>query len=153
MRRVSSMSVAIAVPLALSLAGAPRTGAAEVRLEDRWPGWRGDGQGVARAGSFPLEWTASRNVAWKTPIPGRGHSSPIVWGDRVFLTTAIEGEVVPGARAVRHVADGQEFVHPDAVGADRRHTYMLFALDAKDGRVVWERTVWEIGRASCRERV
>jgi outer membrane protein assembly factor BamB len=66
-----------------------------------------------------------------------------VWGDRLFLTTAIEGDVVPGAKAVRHVADGQDFVHPDAVGADRRHTFKLLALDARDGRLLWERTAWE----------
>lgn len=107
MKLVSSTSVAMAVPLAAVLAGASTASAAEVRLEDRWPGWRGDGQGVARATRLPLEWTASRNVAWKTSVPGRGHSSPIVWGDRLFLTTAMEGEPVPGAKAVKHVAEGQ----------------------------------------------
>jgi outer membrane protein assembly factor BamB len=151
-KRVSSTSVAIAVPLALALAGAPAASAAEVRLEDRWPGWRGHGQGVAPATRLPLEWTPSKNVLWKSAIPGRGHSSPIVWGGRIFLTTAIEGEPVPGAKAVRHVADGQEFVHPDATGADRRHTYKLLALDAKDGRMVWERTVWDGTPADSRHK-
>ena len=64
---------------------------------------------------------------WKAAVPGRGHSSPIVWGDRLFLTTAIEGEVVPGAEAVKHIRDGQEFVHPDGVGADRTHTLKVLA--------------------------
>jgi outer membrane protein assembly factor BamB len=135
--------LAFALPLAAVLAWAPMADAAEVRLEDRWPGWRGDGQGVAQGARLPLEWTASRNVAWKTEIPGRGHSSPIVWGDRLFLTTAIEGDAVPGAKAVKHVSEGLEFVHPDAMGADRRQTFKLLSLDAKDGRVLWERTVWE----------
>jgi outer membrane protein assembly factor BamB len=152
LKLVSSTSIAIAVPLAAVLAGASTASAAEVRLEDRWPGWRGDGQGVARATRLPLEWTASRNVAWKTAVPGRGHSSPIVWGDRLFLTTAVEGDVVPGAKAVKHVAEGQEFVHPDATGADRRHTYKLLSLDAKDGRIVWERTVWEGTPADSRHK-
>jgi outer membrane protein assembly factor BamB len=110
---------------------------------DRWPGWRGLGQGVAADARPPLEWAPAKNVLWKAAIPGRGHSSPIVWGDRIFLTTAVEGDVVPGAKAVRHVADGQEFVHPDATGADRRHAFKLLALDARDGRLVWERTAWE----------
>jgi outer membrane protein assembly factor BamB len=142
----------VAVPLAAALARAASAGTAEVALEDRWPGWRGDGQGVARSAAVPLEWSASTNVAWKAPIPGRGHSSPIVWGDRVFLTTALEGDVVPGAAAVRHVAEGQEFVHPDATGADRRHTYKLLSLDAKNGRVLWERTVWEGTPADSRHK-
>jgi outer membrane protein assembly factor BamB len=149
-RSLSPTPFAIAAPLAFVLAAS--SPAAEVRTEDRWPGWRGDGRGVAPRTRVPLEWTPSKNVQWRSAIPGRGHSSPIVWGDRLFLTTAIEGEVVPGAKAVRHVAEGQEFVHPDATGADRRHTYKLLSLHARDGRVLWERTVWEGTPADSRHR-
>jgi outer membrane protein assembly factor BamB len=131
---------ACACALALASTGRP---AEEAAGSDRWPGWRGLGQGVAASARPPLEWAPARNVLWKAAIPGRGHSSPIVWGDRIFLTTAVEGDVVPGAKAVRHVADGQEFVHPDATGADRRHAFKLLVLDARDGRLVWERTAWE----------
>ena len=56
-----------------------------------WSQWRGpDGQGIAREASVPLEWNATKNVLWKTAIPGRGFSSPVVWGDRIFLTTATD---------------------------------------------------------------
>lgn len=116
----------------------------EPPLPDQWPAWRGgDGQGIARGARVPLEWSPSRNVLWKTAIPGRGLSSPVVWGDRLFLTTAIEGEVVPGAQAMPHVIEGQPFVHPDAMGADRRHTFKVMSFDAGDGRLRWERTAWE----------
>jgi outer membrane protein assembly factor BamB len=109
-----------------------------------WPQWRGPGsQGVSSEKGLPTEWSSARNVLWKADIPGRGHSSPIVWGDRIFLTTALEGEVVPGAKAVRHVIDGQDFVHPDGVGADRKHTLKVLALDARTGTLLWERTAWE----------
>ncbi len=55
-----------------------------------WPVWRGpSGQGLA-TGSYPDSWSATENVAWKKPVPGRGNSSPIVWGDRIFLTTAYD---------------------------------------------------------------
>src|SRR5687767_13470402 len=95
-----------------------------------WSQWRGpDGQGVSREQGVPLEWGEGKNVAWKTEVPGRGHSSPIVWGDRLFLTTAIEGEVVPGAKPVKHFEGGQEFTHPDGVGADRKQTLKVLALD------------------------
>ena len=59
-----------------------------------WPWWRGTGRnGIAPASAQPpLEWNASKNLLWKTPIPGRGHSSPTVVGDRVFLTTAVEAK-------------------------------------------------------------
>lgn len=128
-------SAALVLTASLSAAG-PR--------EEYWPGWRGPtGQGVSEETRLPLAWSATENVRWRAEIPGRGHSSPVVWGDRVFLTTAVEGEPVPGAKAVRHVADGQEFVHPDGVGADRRHTFKVLALDSETGRLVWERTAWE----------
>ncbi len=111
--------------------------------EARWPGWRGsDGQGIVRETGLPLEWSASRNVLWKTEIPGRGHSSPIVWGNRIFLTTAIEGEIDPQAKPVKHTIEGQDFVHPDGVGADRRHTFEVLALDATTGKILWRKTAW-----------
>lgn len=58
---------------------------------DDWPAWRGDGSGVTPAASPCVAWDESHNIRWKTPIPGVGHSSPVVSGDAVFLTTASEG--------------------------------------------------------------
>src|SRR5437016_8521879 len=59
--------------------------------ESNWPQWRGpEGRGISTEKNLPLEWSATQNVQWKTPIPGRGHSSPIIWGRRVFLTTSLE---------------------------------------------------------------
>src|SRR5215217_7988477 len=61
-----------------------------------WPRWRGpSGQGLAAGAGYPDTWSASENVLWKSQVPGRGHSSPIVWGDRIFLTTAYaEGDAM-----------------------------------------------------------
>jgi outer membrane protein assembly factor BamB len=54
-----------------------------------WSRWRGpSGQGLVAGAEYPDKWSASENVLWKTPVPGRGHSSPIVWADKIFLTTA-----------------------------------------------------------------
>lgn len=56
-----------------------------------WSRWRGpSGQGLVEGGSYPDTWSATENILWKVKVPGRGHSSPIVWGDRIFLTTAAE---------------------------------------------------------------
>lgn len=55
-----------------------------------WPGWRGDGSGVSDEKNLPLKWDAQTNVAWKTPLPGEGNSSPVVWGDRVWVTTSTQ---------------------------------------------------------------
>lgn len=135
------------VPLALlvALGAAASARALEPAPDARWPGWRGaNGQGVASGVKIPLEWSETKNVVWKTELPGRGHSSPIVWGDHIFVTTAIEGDVVPGVVPMKHVQpDGSEFRHPDAVGDDRKHAFKVLALDAGSGRVLWERTAWE----------
>jgi len=109
-----------------------------------WPQWRGaDGSGVSAETNLPEEWGEAKNVKWKAPIPGKGHSSPVVAGRRVFLTTAVEGAAVPGARAATHLIDGKEWKHPDSVGADRRHAFKVIALDHATGKLVWERTAWE----------
>jgi outer membrane protein assembly factor BamB len=82
-----------------------------VRAED-WPGWRGPrGDGTSTETNIPLKWSATENVAWKTPIPGKGHSSPVVWGDRVFLTTCLEKE----------------------------GKHLLLCLDRKTGQVLWQK--------------
>jgi outer membrane protein assembly factor BamB len=109
-----------------------------------WPQFRGPaGQGVSDETGLPLSWSASSNVAWKSPIPGRGHSSPIVWGRHVFLTTAIEGEAVPGHQAAKHIIEGQPYVHPDSMGADRRHSLIVMAFDTETGRELWRHTAYE----------
>ena len=62
------------------------------RGSDNWPSFRG-GDALSVAGDdprLPLTWSTTENVVWKTPIPGLGWSSPVVWGDRIFITTAVE---------------------------------------------------------------
>ena len=120
------------------------TAASFVADEANWPGWRGpEGSGISAEKNLPEEWSATKNVKWKTPVVGKGHSSPIVWGKRVFLTTAVEGPVVAGAKAVKHMDGDKEFRHPDSMGADRRHTFKVIALDRDTGKILWERTAWE----------
>src|SRR3954468_6258336 len=59
-------------------------------LAGNWPGWRGaDGSGIATGENLPLKWSTTENVRWRTELPERGNSSPIVWGDRVFVTQAL----------------------------------------------------------------
>ena len=109
-----------------------------------WPQWRGaDGSGVSTEKNLPSDWNVSKNIKWKTPIEGRGHSSPIVWNNRIFLTTAVEGEVVPGAKAIKHMDGDKEFLHPDSVGADRKHTFKVVCIDRVSGKVLWQSVAWE----------
>jgi outer membrane protein assembly factor BamB len=109
-----------------------------------WPQWRGpESQGISFDKGVPTEWSATENIKWKTAIAGRGHSSPIIWGNRVFLTSCIEGPVVPGAQAVKHIIGGKEFKHPDWAGSEHSQTLKVLCLDADTGKVLWERTSYE----------
>ena len=141
MRRLSNTAIAlIAGLLAFIFVNATPT----VTSGANWPQWRGpDGLGISTEKNLPTEWSVNKNIKWKTPIAGRAHSSPIVWGNRVFVTTAVEGDAVPGAKAVTHTIDGKEFRHPDSVGADRKHLFKVIALDRQTGKIVWEQTAFE----------
>jgi outer membrane protein assembly factor BamB len=108
-----------------------------------WSQWRGsEGTGISTETNVPIEWSSDKNIRWKTPIVGRGHSQPIVWGNRIFLTTDIEGEVVTGAKAVEHKIEGQVFVHPDSVGANRKHIFKVICVDRNTGKMLWEQTAY-----------
>ena len=118
-----------------------------------WPQWRGPtGMGISTETRLPPTWGGDENVLWKAAIEGKGHSSPIVWGNRVFLTTAIEGDVAGEEHRVLHMRDGfldenpanrERYIHPGSAGADHVHTWKVLALDADDGSLLWERTAFE----------
>jgi len=98
-----------------------------------WPQWRGpEASGVSRTATPPVEWSETKNIRWKREIPGRGSSSPVVWGDRVYVTTAVPSGV-PLAQS--HSARG---------GLPRAaHRYVVMALSRSTGEVIWERTARE----------
>ena len=90
--------------------------AAQVVRAENWPAWRGPrGDGTSLETSIPVQWSATSNVVWKSAIPGAGHASPIVWGDRVFTVSALTNMQRP----------------------DR----LLLCFDRASGKVLWQRTV------------
>ncbi len=115
--------------------------AATARLcgAENWPQFRGPGaQGVAHHANLPDRWSATENVAWKTEISGRGWSSPIVWGDRVFLTTVAGEEDANPPKG--KVEGGSAFSdHRQAATAERQ--WKVLCLDLVSGQVLWERVV------------
>jgi outer membrane protein assembly factor BamB len=140
-------SFSLGVILIASLLAFPGSHARLVTVADdetNWPQWRGPGgSGTSAEKNLPTEWSDTKNVQWKTEIPGRGHSSPIIWGKKIFLTTSIEGPIVPGAKAVTHIRSGHVFVHPDSVGADHSYTIKVLCLDRETGKILWEKTAYE----------
>lgn len=83
-------------------------------LAENWPGWRGPtGDGISTEKNLPTNWSQTENIAWRTPIAGEGHSSPVIWGDCVFLTTSLT----------------------------EKNERQLLCLNRLDGKTVWERVV------------
>jgi outer membrane protein assembly factor BamB len=139
MRRLPIVLLATAVAT-MSLHGSPARDDA-----DHWAQWRGPGAtGIAKGTNYPSTWSATDHVAWKTEIPGRGHSSPIVWGDRLFLTTSVQGKHLPGRTAPDHLGFDYKpgYLHPDSVGVDYEHELRVIAVNAATGAIVWERSVY-----------
>lgn len=101
--------------------------------EKNWPQWRGPyATGVSKTADPPIEWSETKNVRWKVEIPGRGSSSPVVWGDRIFLVTAVPaGTELAGSHAPRG-------------GLPRvPHRFVVLAIDRANGKTIWERTARE----------
>jgi outer membrane protein assembly factor BamB len=135
----------------------------EVSADD-WPQWRGPHQDGVASGGVPTKWSATENIAWKSAIPGRGHSSPIIVGDRIYLETADESRQIQSVLCLNR-ADGSQLwqteihrgkfetaMHPENTQAsstlawDGSRLFALFLNDRKiwitaldaDGRRLWQ---------------
>jgi outer membrane protein assembly factor BamB len=112
---------------------------AAVPARGSWPSFRGpNAAGVADGQHLPDRWNgrSGENVLWHTPIPGLAHSSPIVWGDRVFVTSAISSKPNASFKPGLY-GDG------DASDDRSRHKWTLYAIDTRTGTIVWERVAFE----------
>lgn len=101
--------------------------------DTQWPGFRGsNARGVAEGFTTPTRWNvpAGENVKWKTALPGLGHSSPVIWGDRLFVTTAV-GEPNPRLRVGLYGDIG-------SVQDDTTHKWIVYCLDKRTGKIMWE---------------
>ena len=111
--------------------------------EAAWTKYRGPKDDGVAVGDAPTEWSEGKRIAWKAAIPGRGHSSPVLWGDRIFLTSAVSS----GAPKAPPAAEAP----PPPGGGDRRrggpggaslkgveHSLTVMCLDAKSGKILWQ---------------
>jgi outer membrane protein assembly factor BamB len=104
--------------------------AADTDAEKYWAQWRGPyATGVSKTADPPLEWSETKNIRWKVEIPGRGSGTPVIWGDKVFVLTAVPS-----------VENGTA---QHAPSQRVPHKFVVMALDRKTGKVAWERTARE----------
>ena len=103
--------------------------------DEKWAQFRGPGSmGVAEDPNLPDTWSTTENVAWKTEIPGSGWSSPVVWGDSIFVTSVIS--TVEGEKPKKGLYFGGE-----RGAAKDVHRWMVYAVDWKTGKIRWQREV------------
>lgn len=124
---------ALALPTLLaSLALAPAVSEAQ----QHWTQFRGpEARGIGSDPRLPTRWSAQDNVLWKADLPGRGWSSPVVWGDRVFLTTVVrEGEYEAAKKGLYFGGDRPK--PPESV-----HHWWVYCLDLGSGELLWKRQV------------
>jgi outer membrane protein assembly factor BamB len=111
---------------------------APVLAQSNWPQFRGPGsRGNADASNLPQRWSATENVAWKRDLPGRGWSSPVVWGDHVFVTTVIN------SGPSEEIKKGLYFGGDRPLPPESDHQWKVICLDLVSGDVRWERLVHE----------
>lgn len=104
-----------------------------------WPSFRGaQASGVADGQKLPDTWNVKtgENILWRTPVPGLAHSSPVVWGNRIFVTSAVSSDPQATFRPGLY-GDG------DASQDRSRHRWVLYALDKRNGKILWERVAHE----------
>ena len=105
------------------------------KTDVNWPSFRGyNAIGIAEGYSTPISWDIekSENIKWKTSVPGLGHSSPIVWGDRIYVTTAISGLENPELKVGLYGS-----IAP--VEDETVHVWKVYCLDKNTGKILWEK--------------
>lgn len=127
--------------------------AASDPFDHNWPQWRGPaGNGLVLHGNPPLEWSEEQNVKWKVPIPGRGHATPIIWGDKIVVLTAVPvaseagaaaAEVRPPSAPTPRAGPGQRRGGGGFGGGGMApandYAFTVLCIDRETGKTVWER--------------
>ena len=114
--------------------GASVSAETDPEAEKFWAQWRGPhATGVSKTANPPLEWSETQNIRWKIEILGRGSASPVVWGDRIFLVTAVP---IDASLEESHTPLG-------GFRPRKMHRFVVMAIDRSDGSVIWERTATE----------
>ena len=136
MRYVVAALITVVIPVAV--AGQTSTSATPAGW---WPHWRGVQQTGVASGDAPTQWSDSSNVAWKIEIPGRGHSTPVVWGDRIFVTTAVPtGRKSEPSNAAGGRGAGRGGFGSQSAGGNEEQQFDVLGIDRLTGKTLWRRT-------------
>lgn len=110
--------------------------------ENNWIHWRGPYEtGVAPTGNPPIEWSETKNIKWKSEIPGIGHATPIIWKDQMILLSAIKTNKIGGEKAAEEGEDENDWMN--AKSTDLIHKFAVISVDRTNGEIQWQTVVRE----------
>ena len=108
--------------------------------DDNWSQWRGPFEtGVAPDSDPPVEWSETKNIKWKTSIPGTGHSTPIIWEDNIILLSAVPTDKKVGAESEEEEEEGWM----KATTTDLIHEFTVICVNRRNGKIKWQTVVRE----------
>jgi outer membrane protein assembly factor BamB len=112
-----------------------------LQAEDNWPHWRGPHHnGIVDAKNLPMKWSATENIAWKTPLPSWSAATPIIWGDRIFITSPSKAEPKPEPEPKPEQEQSQSQRRRRRSALDPGGPkLLLLCISKKDGKILWER--------------
>ena len=113
--------------------------------DGNWPSWRGPRfSGEAVRGNPPTVWSETGNVKWKIPVSGKGLSSPIIWGDQLFITATISLDRKASAESIRKLKEAQpEFMRSMGSVPEYLQQFVVYSIDRKTGKIIWQKVVRE----------
>ena len=110
--------------------------------DKNWTQWRGPYEtGVAPAGNPPIEWSETKNVKWKSEIPGIGHATPIIWKDQMILLSAIKTNKLGGKKEAEEGQDENDWMNANST--DLIHKFAVISVDRTIGKIQWQTVVRE----------
>ena len=109
---------------------------------DNWPQWRGPrGDGVAPKATPPVEWSETKNIRWKVAVPGSGSATPVIWGSRIYVVTAVDTGKPPAGGAPSPAVPGEPGMSTGT--PTTLHQFLVLCLDRATGKTLWSRTAVE----------
>ena len=114
-----------------------------LEYNDNWPTWRGPlFTGEVVKGNPPTEWSETKNVKWKIPVPGKGLSTPVIWGDQIFITSAVSlDKKAPPEVLEKLKAGGASWMQPKL--PEYLQQFVVYSIDRKTGKIIWQKAVHE----------
>ncbi len=140
MKKTSLIFIGLAIITTFAITAEPQNNANKF-----WPQWRGPlGTGEVLFGNPPLQWSETENIRWKTPIPGSGHATPVIWGNQVFILTAIESGKTASNEQIEAMKQSlPEWQRQTGKVPAAIMKFDIISLSRKEGKILWQKTLAE----------